>query len=127
MGTSKLPSDLVRARRRFQAWRTQRQAGDRIPASLWRLAVRLVSSHGLSRTAGALRLDYYTLKKHAEAARQDVPASGPAFLELPAPALVSKQCLLELDNNAGVRMRLQLLGYDAHDIQTLARTLWNAD
>ena len=45
----------------FEAWRRQRQAGERIPESLWRLAVRLVPSYGISRTAGALRVDYYSL------------------------------------------------------------------
>jgi len=125
MGASALPSDLARARSRFESWRARRLVGSRIPPSLWRLAVRLVSSHGISRTAGALGVDYYSLKKRTEAAAQETPLGGPAFIELPAPAVVGKQCLLELDNSAGARMRVQLLGYDANEIETLARTLWN--
>jgi hypothetical protein len=124
---SELPCDLARARRRFAAWRARRQTGQRIPQSLWRLAVRLVNRHGVSRTAGALGVDYYSLKKQAEAAGPDTPAAGPAFIELPAPAVVGKQCLLELDNSTGARMRVQLVGYDAAAIEALARTLWNAD
>jgi hypothetical protein len=42
--------------------------GLRIPQPLWDLAVRLVSQYGISRTATALGLDYYSLKKQAQAA-----------------------------------------------------------
>lgn len=126
MGTSELPSELVRARSRFQIWRGQRRPGSRIPPSLWRLAVRLASSHGVSRTALALGVDYYSLKRRSEEASQDAPAAGPAFIELPVSPVVGKQCLLELDRS-GARMRVQLVGYETTEIETLARALWNAD
>jgi len=127
MNASELAGDLARARSRFQAWRARRQAGDRIPQSLWRLAVRLVSHHGVSRTAASLGVDYYSLKKQVEASADQPQSNGSAFVELSAPAVVGKQCLFELDNSAGARMRVQLMGYDANEIETLARTLWNAD
>ena len=50
----------------------------------------------------------------------------PAFVELPAPILVGKQCRLELDNGAGATMRVQLVGYDAADVEALSRSFWNA-
>jgi hypothetical protein len=87
----------------------------------------LVSRHGVSRTAAALRVDYYSLKKQTEASVQETPSSGPSFIELPAPAMVGKQSLFELNKSTGARMRVQLLGYDANDIENLARALWNAD
>ena len=130
MGTSErgeLPTDLARGRSRFQAWRGLRQAGDRIPQRLWALAVRLVSPHGVSRTATALGLDYYTLKKRAEQAADQPVSSGPAFVELPSPVVVGKQCLFELDNGAGATMRVQLVGYDAADVAALSRSFWNAE
>src|SRR5262245_39741113 len=77
-----LPKDLMEARSHFEAWRQRRQGRDRIPPSLWALAVRLVRTHGLSRTATALRLDYYSLKKQVETAAGPVPPSAPAFVEL---------------------------------------------
>ena len=121
-----LPEDLLHARNRFQAWRSQRQRG-RIPQELWQLAVRLVSRYGLSRTASVLRLDYYSLKKRAEAAGQEPPPRGPAFVELPPPVVVGKQALFELDNGAGATMRVQLVGYDAADVEALARRFWGAE
>jgi hypothetical protein len=129
MGASErgvLPPDLARGRSRFQAWRGQRQAGDRIPPRLWALAVRLVTRHGVSRTAAALGLDYDTLKDRAQAADQP-GSSGPAFVELPTPVLVDKQCLFELDNGAGATMRVQLVGYDAADVASLSRSFWKAE
>jgi hypothetical protein len=127
MGVSELPRDLARGQSRFEAWRGQRQAGERIPESLWRLAVRLVRRHCVSRTAEALRVDYYSLKERSEAPTPESPSAKSAFIELPAPAVVGKHCLIELDSSAGDRMRLQLTGYDADEIKTLARTLWTAD
>ena len=122
-----LPKDLEQGRHQFQAWRERRQGDRRIPQPLWDLAVRLVSRHGLSRTATALGLDYYSLKKRVEASGQPPPAPGPTFVELPAPLVVSKQALFELDNGAGATMRVQLLGYDAADIEALARRFWGAE
>ena len=42
-------------------------------------------------------------------------------MEFTAPAMVAKQCQVELDNGAGATMRVQLVGYDAADIEALAR------
>jgi hypothetical protein len=130
MGTSQhgqLPPDLVRGQRRFHAWREQRKPGDSIPQSLWAIAIQLAQAHGVSRTAAVLHLDYYRLKNRAAAAATSEPQpSGPAFVELTPPVLVAKQCQFELDNRAGATMRVQLVGYDAADVEALSRSLWNA-
>ncbi len=100
--------------------------GERIPRPLWDLAVRLAKLHGISRTATALGIDYYSLQKHAVTAAAPAPSSDPAFVELPAPILVAKQCRFELDNGAGATMRVQLVGYDAADLEALACGFWDA-
>ena len=128
MGTSRhrqLPLDLERGRRRFQAWRGQRKAGGRIPQALWAMAARLAKVHGVSRTAGALGLDYYSVKKRAEGVAGESRPSGTPFVELTTPVLVGKQCLLELDDGAGVTMRVQLVGSDAAEVEALARGVWS--
>ena len=129
MGTSQrgqLPPDLVRGRSRFQAWRGQRKAGGRIPQALWAMATRLAKTHGVSRTAAALGLDYYRLKELATGAGSEPHSSGPAFIELTPPVLGAKQCRFELDNGAGATMRVQLVGYDAAEVEALSRSFWNA-
>ncbi len=129
MGRSKreqLPPDLVRGRSRFQAWRAHRKPGVRIPHALWAMATRLAEAHGVSRTAAVLRLDYYCLKERAAVAASEPQSSGPAFVELTSPIIVAKQCRFELDNGAGATMRVQLVGYDAADVEALSRSFWDA-
>ena len=129
MGTSQrgqFPLDLERGRSRFQAWRAQRQAGGRIPQPLWAMATRLAKAYGVSRTAAALGLDYYRLKELAEADAGEPRSSSPAFVELTRPVVVAKECRFELDNGAGATMRVQLVGYDAAEVEALSRSFWNA-
>lgn len=120
-----LPADLVRAQQRFQAWRQQRTPGTRIPRPLWDLAVQLVKIHGVSRTAAALRLDYYSLKQRAEdVPPPDSPASSP-FVDVTPSLLFARQCHFEFENRSGVVIRVQLVGYDAADIEALSRGFGN--
>jgi hypothetical protein len=121
-----LPADLKRAWSRFQAWRGRRKRGTRIPQTLWAVAVRLTKTHGVYRTAAALGLDYYSLKKRTESPATPRQSDGPAFVEFTAPAMVAKQCHVELNNGSGATMRVQLVGYDAADIEALARGFWGA-
>jgi hypothetical protein len=106
---AELPTDLLRAQRRLLTWRSRQTARRPIPHSLWALAVRLVQRYGLNRTARALKLDYYSLKKRVQQSLAPVPPGQPAFVELPPVAV--KQCLCEIGNRAGASMRLQLQGY----------------
>jgi hypothetical protein len=121
-----LPHDLERGRSRFQAWRTQRKPGARIPQPLWAMAIRLAKTHGISRTSAALGLDYYSLKKRTESPATPRQSGGPAFVEITAPVVAAKQCQVELDNGTGATMRVQLVGYDVADIEALSRSFWNA-
>ena len=129
MGTSQhgqLPPDLGQGQRRFQAWRKERKPGGRIPQPLWAMAIRLAKIHGVSRTSAALGLDYYSLKKRAEVVAAPTQSSGPAFLELTPAVMVPRQCRLELDNGSGAILRVQLVGYDAADVEALSRSFWSA-
>ena len=85
-----VPPGLARARDRFQVWRRTRKPKSRIPEPLWALAVKLVATDGLHRTASTLGLDYYSLKKRVESSEGRRDSNGPAFIELP-PAVVGGQ------------------------------------
>jgi len=119
-----VPAGLVRARERFQAWRRTRKPKARIPEPLWTLAVKLVAAHGLHRVAATLKLDYYSLKKHVEAAAGSREKNDAPFLELPAVGAVSTDavpvCVIELEEGAA-RWRVQLTGYSASDIAVVGR------
>ena len=124
--TADLPRELLQAQRRLLAWRTRHAPRQPLPQHLWNLAVRLVSRHGLHRTARALKLDYYSLKKRVDADSPQPPSPGRAFVEIPTPLDVSKQAHFELDNGAGATLRVQLVGYEPADLEVLARCFGNA-
>ena len=100
-------------------------AGQRIPESLWKSAVKLATEHGLNRTARALNLDYYSLKKRVDRASSQPKST---FVELPSsPLSIISECVIELEDATGSRMRVQLKGQDAPDLLALSRSFWNAD
>jgi len=123
-----LPGRLEQVRRRFEHWRRSRQRGTRIPESLWASAVNLAGTYGIHRTAKALRVDDYGLKKRVEQKRafsRGPPEDGsvPAFVELALPTETgSGQCLLELEDAAGSKMRVELRGFEAPDLVALTRS-----
>jgi hypothetical protein len=139
-----LPAQLEAVRRRFELSRRTRRPRSRIPDPLWAAAVKLVGRYGLHQIAKALRVDYYSLKKRvAVAAAADhsrptprvgaraVSAGGPddgatTFVELPSLAQTADgECILELENVAGAKMRVQLKGVAMPDLTALSRSFWD--
>ena len=124
--TRDVPARLEGTRRRFERWRRRRRGRSRIPETLWTSAVKAAGSYGLSRTARVLRLDYYALKKRVEAtgsmSDDDTVAT---FVELAPPASGgSRECILELENPGGAKMRVHLKGVEAPDLAALSRSFW---
>ena len=127
---SQVPPRLKRAAERFAAWRRTRKVGMRIPEPLWRLASRLAVAYGVCRTASELGLDYYGLKRRVEeqASPAQRSAGRPAFVELPASTLaLAGECILELENAAGSKMRVHLRGGAMPDLAALGRSFWNPE
>lgn len=126
------PGRLEIARRRFDQWRRCRQKGERIPESLWAAAVEVAAEYGVSRTASTLRVAYYALKKRL--AKQALPSRPmpqlgelPAFVEFTAPTQAPRgECLLELEDARGARMRVHLKGVEAPDLAALSRSFWGS-
>jgi len=146
MGTRKtldLPAELERTRRRFECWRRTREGRSRIPESLWTSAVKAAGRYGLHRTSRTLRLDYNALKKHVAkeaAARVGRPGAANAsrgvakekavatFVELASPAPAStRECILELEDPGGAKMRVHLKGVEAPDLTALSRSFWGVE
>ena len=125
-----LPAQLEEVRRRFEAWRRNRTVRTRIPDPLWAAAVKVTERHGVHRTAKALRIDYYGLKKRVEAeadSSANVPAKGDVatFVELAGPLPAgSGECLVELEDVSGAKMRVHLKGVEAPDLVALSRSFW---
>jgi len=122
-----VPRELARAGDRLRSWRRTCSPGTRIPKPLWALAVKLTSAHGVHRTASVLGLDYYSLKKRAEATQGQQDSTGPAFIELPSAVTAGRECVLEFEDGAGVSLRVHLSGYDASEIVAVGRSFRNAE
>ena len=147
-GTRDLPARLEGLRRRFERWRRTRQGRARIPETLWAAATRVAGRYGVNRTARALGLDYYALKKRVGAAdscrvagekvashsisdRRAIPAHDQAmatFVELAPPASGgSRECILEWEDPGGAKMRVHLKGIEAPDLAALSRSFWGME
>jgi len=132
-GRRGLPTRLEGVRRRFDTWRRTRRVRSPIPDTLWTSAVRMAGAYGLHRTAKALRVNYYTLKKRVEreaAAASNMPDGDPVttFVELtPSVAPGSYECTLELEDSSGAKMRVQLKGVAAPDLAALSRSFWQSE
>jgi hypothetical protein len=129
--TDGLSARLNQIRRRFDRWRATRQGRSRIPAALWAAAVKAAGRYGVYGTARALGLDYYSLKKRSEVAGLHSPseAGGKAgFIELIPPTSTGPaECLLELEDPRGAKMRIHLKGGQVPDLAALSRSFWSTE
>ena len=125
-----LPVQLENVRRRFEAWRRNRTVRTRIPDPLWAAAVKVAERHGVHRTAKTLRIDYYGLKRRVEeaaATSSSAPTGGDVttFVELGGPLPAgSGECLVELEDVSGAKMRVHVKGVEAPDLVALSRSFW---
>ena len=119
---SDFPAACSRVQQKLTHWRQRHRRGARIPEALWREAAKLASAYGINRIARALRLDYYSLQKRAAAAAR----SGvriPEFVELlPGGIPASRpECLIEIEDPGGAKLRIHLQGAEFPDIAALTR------
>ena len=131
--THGLPARLEDVRQRFERWRRTRKVRSRIPETLWGSAVEMAGTYGLHRTAKALSVNYYTLKKRVEretAAASNTPEGDPAvtFFELTSPmAPGACECTMELEDSGGAKMRVHLQGIATPDLAALTRSFWQSE
>ena len=123
-----LPAALWRAQRKMEQWRQQHRPRALIPEELWREAAGLACTHGVNRTARALRLDYYSLKKRADLAAAEPCGRAPEFVEILPDAMGGMaasrpQCIIEVEEAGGAKMRICLQGGDLPDVLALTRVL----
>ena len=128
-----IPIALSRARRQFDRWRSrQRNKRARLPKELWRQATALAREHGLNKTACALGLKYYSLKKHLDetgasagclTADELVPAkTKPDFIELVPGAMTPGcvECTIEWADGSGATVRMHIMGAGLSELTSLA-------
>lgn len=119
---------LTQLKERFATWRAGRKIGMRIPPELWAAAVEMVAVHGGGRVARELHLGYAALKQRVALAGGKVTPTelAPRFVELfAAPGASAAQsaskpeCVIELANARGARMRMELNGHGLASLSAL--------
>ena len=125
---------LTQLKERFATWRAVRKLGMRIPPELWAAAVEMVAVHGACRVARELKLDYDMLRQRVALAGGKLTTTelAPRFVELfaaagamPAPS-AQPECVVELANARGARMRVELSGQGLVGLSALCSALLGA-
>ena len=120
-----LPVALSAARQRFDQWRSQRRKHARLPKELWREAAALAREHGVNKTARALGLRYYSLKKHVTemTTKELIGAKAePDFIEL-LPGVISSgsiDCTIEWADSSGATVWMHIKGAGLSELVSLA-------
>ena len=124
-----LPASLERARTQFETWRRTRDKRSQIPEGLLQSAAALAREFGVHPVSKALRVNYDRLKKAVRAARaapSPEKASRSVFVELDrGQAVSSPECVIEMEDPRGAKMRVQLRGQGALDLVALGNAFWS--
>lgn len=114
--TTEQSASLEKARQLFSNWRTSKAGRSRIPNNLWQTAADLYHIQGMSinKIARGLRLNYTALKEKIfdlPAAVIDMPADdeSPLFIEV-ASVPECSNCVIEIENQTGIKMRMSFNG-----------------
>ena len=134
-GRSIEATELRATRRVFDRWRQSPERGRCIPPALWTRAGELARTHGVARTARVLGLEYYALAKRAgrpvvrRGGTDGGGSSTSAFVEVAMPTVRSQprapRCRLELSDDGGRRLYVEIDGAGASEIEAVARGLWS--
>lgn len=127
---AKFPEPLYQARKHFDQWRQTHKPHTRFSEGLWTEAVAAAREYGQSRTARVLGLDYYSLKKrlaHTPGMNGGNKITPPSFVELFPSSALSTECIIEMEDGDGGKMRISLKGGDVPDVVSLSRSFWGAE
>ena len=109
----------------FEYWRQTREKRCPIPGKLWRAAESLYPGYSLYHISKALRLNYTDLKQRLQRKQPAFipPPIKPAeFIELQVnSAIQPAECLVEMEDPCGAKMRMHFKGDAGLDLLELGR------
>ena len=120
-----LKLNLEKAQGQFSTWRKTRKKRGPIPEELWDVAISLSELYTVYQISKDLHLNYTALKDRVEAQRM-MPSEEPnrqTFIELPS--MASGEISLELENKAGGKMKIHLIGHTDINLVSLTQTFWS--
>ena len=119
--------NLSEVKEQFKNWRRTRKSPRPIPEQLWQAAVSLTAKHSISQISRELVIDYTALKNRVPIKKKSRGAkkSSPGFIEvnLEPPAAVS-ECIVEMQDNLGAKMRMHIRGKTEFDLLELTKAFW---
>jgi hypothetical protein len=126
--TQTIAPTLEELQRQFDAWRSSKEKGHRIPEELWSSATELAREIGVNPVVRALHLDYTRLKRrvtgqNVSKTQVSPTPTGPAFLELAVDAVSPRpEWVVEFEGRSG-KVTMRLAGQDSVAIAALAEAL----
>lgn len=106
-----IPNSITELQGQLEQFRSTHPHRTRLPQSVWQSAAELARSHGIYVVARSLRLDYSTLKKHANGSgipfRRRQKKTQPKFVELIGTARASvDEYVIEFESAGGPKLRI---------------------
>jgi hypothetical protein len=125
-----ISSELNKVKSAFEAWRSTKTKGSRIPLDLWEQAIALYPKCSIGKISATLSLSYTDLKKHVESKTGKHSSSindpVPAFMEFDFSSTCSpvSECVVEMEDGSGSKMRMCFRGKTDFDLLELGKSFW---
>jgi len=124
-----LTSPLESVQYQFERWReTRKNPREPIPENLWVAAARLQGQYSVSQISKVLRLNHTDLKNRIYGQK---PGSrkkkllSSSFIELDwKPCFPASECVIEMENAYGSKMRMSFKGRADLDLLELGKAFW---
>ncbi|MEA3362253.1 MAG: hypothetical protein U9Q61_03165 [Thermodesulfobacteriota bacterium] len=117
---------LKSVKQKFKDWRDTRKHRSRIPDELWEAAASLSGQYSVHYISKTLRVNHSALRDRVAARSMHENMEGQTcFFELPPPAsLPIAECLVEMENSQGDKMRMHFAGEVNLDLLALGQDFW---
>ncbi len=125
--TLPVPStSLSSVKLQFKTWRKTRKQKSRIPNELWTAAVSLSDRYSIHRISKALHVNHSALRDRVSARKANrSQQTYPCFIELPPQQSLSvSECLVEMENRSGDKIRMHYSGGGGPDLLALSQNFW---
>lgn len=117
---------LATVKQQFKKWRDSRQHRSRIPEELWEAAASLSGQYSIHYISKSLGVNHSALRDRVAACSlSENTEIQTCFFELPPPqSPLPSECLVEMENIRGDKMRMHFTGEISLDLLTLGQDFW---
>ncbi len=118
-------TSLTTVKLQFKTWRETRKQKSRIPDELWTAAVSLSDRYSIHRISKALHVNHTALRDRISSCKTNKnQQTHSCFIELPVPQSPASECLVEMENRSGEKIRMHFSGAIGFDLLALSQNFW---